>query len=111
MPHGRKRALAIARNAPHGSIGAAIAPMLNPMFRLFGNFFGGNIGDFYKQQRPLLHSPATHDNIKLFARRETHFFKTSGGCSGLIGGLFSANCRADLIQRSASRLKRGGNSD
>lgn len=124
-PGQRERALAVVRQAPEGSVGGAIQPLLEVAMggltlggvgvlsavpglnlildpstkaRLGREFAAGNVGDFYEQQRALLNRPATDANIEEFARRETAFFATQPGAAGIAGGLLSAEQRANLIK-------------
>jgi hypothetical protein len=127
-PHGqRERALAVVRQAPPGSVGAAIRPLLERAMaglgaggatfamggggplgvalaprvaRMTREFAAGQVGTFYERQRALLNSPATDANIAEFSRRETEFFRTQSWLPRIVGRLMSAEDRAGVIRYS-----------
>ncbi|MDC0711772.1 hypothetical protein POL68_25105 [Stigmatella sp. ncwal1] len=106
QPGQRERALETTRQAPPGSVGAAINTPLALAHEALaskglGGLCAGNVGDFYESQRPLLNSPATQENIERFSRLETENFAAQADCSKQLGGLMSAQTRADLINASA----------
>ncbi len=126
----RERALEVTRQAPPGSVGAVIRPILETAMSGLGGvgfvaglaasaplpglapwvaqrtgamareFAAGRVGEFYEQQRELLNRPATDANIQEFSRRETDFFRTQPGAAGVVGGAVSADQRAALITLS-----------
>ncbi|MBZ4419903.1 hypothetical protein [Myxococcus sp. RHSTA-1-4] len=70
-------------------------------------FAAGAVGDFYEQQRELLYQPATDENIREFARRETEFFGTQPWLARNVGGLMSAETRAELLTYSRNAQQAG----
>ncbi|WP_205525864.1 hypothetical protein [Pyxidicoccus trucidator] len=77
-PGQRARALEVTRQAPIGSVGAAIRPTLETAFSVANELFAGKIGDFYERNRDLLNKPATDENIADFVRRENEHFSAEG---------------------------------
>lgn len=74
----RARALEVTRQAPKGSVGAAIHPSLETAVSRFGELSAGRIGDFYERNRDLLNKPATDEDIADFVRRENEHFRAEG---------------------------------
>ncbi len=108
----RERALQATREAPPGSVGAAINVPLAAVTHGVGvgGWCAGKVGDFYESERSLLNSPATRQNVDTFARRETDFFQSQTGCAGLVGSAMSAQTRADILNHSAAVNERLGDS-
>ncbi|WP_143101287.1 hypothetical protein [Stigmatella aurantiaca] len=106
----RERAEAVLRQAPRGSVGAAIRPMMEEAIRRLGllgdaNVAAGSIGDFYERNRELLYRPATDKNIEKFARRETkHLRNERDWLAWAAGYLLSAQDRARFIKEERDKL-------
>jgi hypothetical protein len=88
-----------------GSLVPGLGPVLGPVLGRQGGalareFAAGAVGDFYEQNRALLHRPATDANILEFTQRETEFFRTQSAVPRTVGGALSAEQRAALVRYS-----------
>jgi hypothetical protein len=88
-----------------GSLVPGLGPFLGPVLGRQGGalareFAAGAVGDFYEQNRALLHRPATDANILEFSQRETEFFRTQSAVPRVVGSALSAEQRAGLIRFS-----------
>lgn len=101
--HGRYGASKEASSCPQGSVGWAISFPLTGVTKWFGNFAGGNVGSFYQENRPLLQSPATRENVDEFTKRETKFFASQNFTTRIAASMLSQSQRTNLVLSSAER--------
>lgn len=98
----RDKAKQIAFSCPPGSLGReAIYPNFDRWYvRSIGNACAGSIGDLYERKRRELEQPATDKNIERWAEMETTYFQTQGGCTALLGSVFSGKTRAQMMKEA-----------
>lgn len=101
--HGRYGASKEASSCPEGSVGWAISFPLTGVTKWFGNFAGGSVGSFYEDNRSLLRSPATRENVDEFTKRETKFFSTQNLPTRILASVLSQPQRTNLVLSSAER--------
>ncbi len=95
----RTKALRIVKDMPKGSVGHAIAKILEPTNKFAGNMCAGRVGDFYHEHQNMLLKKATDGNIYAFAVREIRFFRNeSFGCTRDVGHLLTVYTRYNLIR-------------
>lgn len=98
----RSKARDIACASPNGSLGlAAICPNFDRMLaRMSMNLCAGEVGDFYQRNRTLLHRPATDENIRDWAEKETIYFKRQGGCTAFVGRQLTVEDRVRMMKQA-----------
>lgn len=98
----RDLAVEATKNFPVGTVGHAVHRAVEPAYHAFGNFWSGDIGHHYStaETQHLLAQPATAENIRNFARRETEWWKEQSGGAGLVGGSFPAEWREAILNRA-----------
>lgn len=98
---GRLRAVAeTARHAP-GSVGAVMRPPVRVAHALLGDVASGSIGGHYAHDIPdAMSRPATNENIRTVADRETDFWNAQPGAPGVLGSSVSANGRDRMLRVS-----------
>lgn len=94
---GRIGALVATRRYPAETVGAVVHRAVTPFARIFGDFASGNIGRHYRESDQWLRLPATDQNLREFARRETAWWAQQPGLPGWIGKRLSADRRAQIL--------------
>ncbi len=98
----RDKARRIACSAPAGSLGKeAICPNLEIFYvRWWGNFCAGEVGDLYEKNRRELEQPVTDTNIEKWAKMETKYFQSYGGCTADLGRRLSQDDRVRWMKEA-----------
>lgn len=105
----RSKARDIACASPPGSLGKdAICPNFDGFFvRIIGEFGSGEVGDFYERNRSALHQPATDQNIRDWAEKETIYFKRQGVITATVGRVLSTEDRIRLMTEARDSASKG----
>ena len=103
-PKGRCYAVEVTKRYARGTMGHLIHEAVKPYAAKYGDLFSGRIGEHYEQSDEFLRLPATPDNIKKFAERETKWWRQQPGRAGVVGSLMCAETRACMLMNEAKKL-------